>query len=714
MKKSNGSYSKEASLWLHWLKEKDTGLRILIGIVAVIFLALFFHFREPKVDVLELNAVANRYIVAQVDFNFPDEGATILLKRRVLQDFSRVYQLNTKQIKESRIFFETYLLQNKEWKEKLSNASPKSLYQIADRIDDALLNERFTDETTIQKIQDLGIFTKNFYVLIPTSTHQPVYLPTEFWQELEQELFPNDEFSSDKIAFVMGFFQGKKWLFQYDYDFEGKISKEVEKQIPQKMTTIRAGTKIIDQGEKVTSRHLAMLASMKEALSLQQNTWEILPLLSSFFLSILFVVLFAWYIYLYHPSVFESLHQLSLLTSIVILTLVIAKITEYLLFHKMSHLSEVLRYPLLIPFMAVLICTLIECRLGLILSFFISVLLSVTLAFDHGRFLILNLVAGLMIVLTSGALRKRKEIFGVCAKAFLITIPLLFLFSFADNRLWSHALGYDILSSFLFMLVTAIIVIGLLPLLESLFHVMTDMSLMEFMDPNNELLRRLTMEIPGTYQHCLVLGNIAEAAAQAIGANGLFCRVSTLYHDIGKLNNPHFFTENQQSGVNIHQLLTPEESAQVIISHVLDGETLARKYRLPQTFIDVIRQHHGTSLVYFFYSKEVELKGGNVDEVDESKFRYPGPPPQTKEAGIIMICDTIEAASRSLEDINEEVLEELFERLVGDKIEDGQFDQCPITFEELGMIKKTIIKNLMLSHHVRVKYPEKKAQTSPS
>jgi putative nucleotidyltransferase with HDIG domain len=230
---------------------------------------------------------------------------------------------------------------------------------------------------------------------------------------------------------------------------------------------------------------------------------------------------------------------------------------------------------------------------------------------------------------------------------------------------------------------------------------------MEFMDPSSELLRRFAVEVPGTYQHSLVLGNLAEVAAQAIGCNGLFCRAATLYHDIGKMGNPQFYTENQQGSVNIHQLLTPLESAQVIISHVADGVAIARKYRLPESFIDIIREHHGTTLVYYFYRKELELKGGRVEEVNEAQFRYPGPKPRSKESAIIMICDSIEAASRSMEEINEQTVTEMIERLVGEKGEDGQFDEAQLTFEELGQIKKALIKTLVLTYHVRVKYPKK-------
>lgn len=231
---------------------------------------------------------------------------------------------------------------------------------------------------------------------------------------------------------------------------------------------------------------------------------------------------------------------------------------------------------------------------------------------------------------------------------------------------------------------------------------------MEYMDPNNELLRRLSVEAPGTYQHCLVVGNLAESAARAIGANGLFCRVATLYHDIGKLFNPHYFTENQLGGFNIHQLLTPLESTQVIIAHVPEGEALARKHRLPQSFIDIIREHHGTTLVYYFYHKQLEQMGGEEDKVDEKLFRYPGPKPHTKESVIIMLADTIEAASRSLDEITEEALNAMVDKLVKDKAEDNQLDDCQLTFEELGIVKKTLVKTLAITGHLRVKYPEKK------
>jgi putative nucleotidyltransferase with HDIG domain len=369
---------------------------------------------------------------------------------------------------------------------------------------------------------------------------------------------------------------------------------------------------------------------------------------------------------------------------------------------------EFVRYPLFVPFSAILLTILLGSEVALFTACFLSVLLGISLAVDLNRFLIVNLILGVVSIIFTRGLRKRKEVFVVCAKVWMCGVPIIFSYNFIRNNFWNFALIGDIVSTFCFLALTSLLVVALLPLLESFFHVMTDITLMEYMDPSNELLRRLSVEAPGTYQHSLVVGTISEAAAQAIGANGLFCRVSTQYHDIGKLFNPHYFTENQLGGFNIHQLLTPSESSQVIIAHVSEGEVLARKHKLPQSFIDIIKEHHGTTLVYYFYCKEVELHKGDVKAVDEKLFRYPGPKPRSKESAIIMIADSVEAASRSLEEVNEETLSEMVDRLVADKNEEGQFDDCQLTFEELGLVKKAIVRTLSVTRHLRVKYPDKR------
>ena len=286
----------------------------------------------------------------------------------------------------------------------------------------------------------------------------------------------------------------------------------------------------------------------KKPLGDVRRVGDLLPIIASFLIAGIVTLLSAWYFYYNNSEVVCSLQKLSLLITIILLTLALSKLTELLLVMNSSTWFDMIRYPLLVPFATILVCTLLNSRIALFTAAFLSVILGISLAVDHSRFLLLNLVAALVVIIAARSMRKRKEIFWVCFYAFLSSVPILFSFAFNENHLWTIPLGVDILSSLCFLLLTGILVVGVLPLLESLFRVMTDMSLMEYMDPNNELLRRLMIEVPGTYQHCLVLGNIAEAAARAIGANGLFCRVACLYHDIGKMNNPHFFTENQQWG----------------------------------------------------------------------------------------------------------------------------------------------------------------------
>jgi putative nucleotidyltransferase with HDIG domain len=694
-------------------EKNDLGLRLLVGFIGLLGVALFLHFKEARVELLELNTTASRYVVAQVDFEYPDDETTIILREKSISGIGQIYRVSHKQLQQVRFNFETFLLKDFSWRKRTSDKTFDEIYKTADVLEDILVEMRFTDARTLQKIKQLGLSTEEYVIISSPRDDVMPFLPKEFWQYLKKGQFSEvinnklPDLSQTSFDYVLSYFEKQDWQLILDSSAQSELREAISKTVPQKYTRIKAGTKIIGQGEIVSQRHLAMMQSMKGTLRDVRNLLAPIKILGSFLMALIIIVLGALYFYIDQKEVLHSLQKLSLVICILILSMAFAKVVEYLLLQNPTKVIESIHFPLIIPFAALLFSILLNSRLSLFISTFLTIIFGVILAFDHGRFLMVNFVSGLLVIISTTTLRRRTEVFADCGKALLGTIPVFFAFSFLNNTLFSKALIVDVGSSIIFMLVIAILVVGLLPILESLFNVMTDITLMEYMDPNNELLRRLTLEIPGTYQHSLVVGNLAESSAQAIGANGLFCRVATLYHDIGKLNNTHYFTENQQSGVNIHQLLTPVESAQVIISHSRDGEILARKYRLPQSFIDVILEHHGTSLVYYFYRKEVDLKGGDVSAVDESLFRYPGPKPHSKESAIIMISDVTEAASRSLEKTTEESIAEMVDKVIADKAEDGQFDSCCLTFEELGIVKRVIVKSLMITQHVRIKYPEK-------
>ncbi|HHY59606.1 MAG TPA: HDIG domain-containing protein, partial [Clostridia bacterium] len=248
---------------------------------------------------------------------------------------------------------------------------------------------------------------------------------------------------------------------------------------------------------------------------------------------------------------------------------------------------------------------------------------------------------------------------------------------------------------------------GSLPFLETTFGITTSLRLLEMSNPNQPLLKRLLLEAPGTYHHSILVGNLAEAAADAVRADGLLARVGAYYHDIGKLKRPYFFIENQLTAENPHDKLSPTLSNLIIMAHVKDGLELAKEHQLPKVVTDIIAQHHGTSLISFFYNKAVnQAQEGRHDPVSEDDFRYEGPKPQTKEAAIVMLADSVEAAVRSIQKSNPGRMEATVRRVIKEKLEDGQLEECELTFKELDIIAQAFVRVLSGFFHSRIEYPE--------
>jgi cyclic-di-AMP phosphodiesterase PgpH len=698
--------------WYQQFSGKQTGRRFALLVCFLITLTVFFHFHEEKMEMLEVGTLAPRYVIAQTDFDFPDEEASQVLRQESVRDISAIYKIEDKQVRQYRQNLEVSLIEHQNWRKSLPQCTFEELYQTLGRVEEELILSRFSDERTLNRMQALSISTDHFYLWqSPPDQLPPYLLPVDFWNDLESSINASGSFQPDTVAYLIHAFSTELWNVQEDYSLERDIKSTVQENVPLKYTHVEAGSQLVRKGEAVSARHLSMLQEMKRALAQLRNLWTPLTLLGSFLVSIALTTVGIIYFYVFHRATLFSLQKMTLLVTVIVLSLLLSKAAEYLLLSEGNNLIEIARFPLLVPFATLLVCVLSGPEIALFISFFLIVVLKLSLAVDHDFFLAINFFASLATILFARSLHRRKEVFAVCAKVWLASIPLLCAINLIEHTFWNWKLLSDILSNFSFMAATAVLAAGLLPILESVFHVMTDMMLMEYMDPNNKLLRRLSLEAPGTYQHCLVVANLAEGAARAIGSNGLFCRVATLYHDIGKLSNPHYFTENQLGGFNIHQLLTPLESTHVIIAHVLEGESLAYKHNLPPSFIDVIREHHGTTMVYYFYCKQVEQMGGDATKVSEQLFRYPGPKPRSKESAIIMLADTVEAASRSMDEVSEGAIAEMIDKLVAEKTDDGQLDECQLTFEELGIVKKAMVQALLVARHFRIKYPQRIANT---
>jgi putative nucleotidyltransferase with HDIG domain len=271
----------------------------------------------------------------------------------------------------------------------------------------------------------------------------------------------------------------------------------------------------------------------------------------------------------------------------------------------------------------------------------------------------------------------------------------------------------DLIMGFLGGLLASVLVLGIVPIIESLFGYTTDIKLLELANMDNPILKDLILQAPGTYHHSIIVGSLVEAAAKSIAANPLLARVSAYYHDIGKLKKPLYFIENAGGMDNKHDHLTPSMSSLILISHVKDGLELARENHLGQRLAHIIQQHHGTSLISYFYQKAKEKQEAETESLDEKDFRYPGPKPQTKEAGIVMLADAVEAASRTLSDPTPSRIKNLVQRITNSIFLDGQLEECELTLKDLQRIEESFSRILTAIFHQRIDYPVSPASESP-
>jgi putative nucleotidyltransferase with HDIG domain len=324
------------------------------------------------------------------------------------------------------------------------------------------------------------------------------------------------------------------------------------------------------------------------------------------------------------------------------------------------------------------------------------------------RDFILLLGVAMVANLNLGTIRSRRKLIYVGVFAGGVAFVLHVALALLDDHALSWTLLSDALRSGFWTLAASFLMTGLLPFIEQFFGVLTDLSLLELGDAAHPLLQELVRRAPSTYNHSLTVGSIAEAAAESVGARGLLVRVAAYFHDIGKMLKPGYFVENQAPDENLHESLLPAMSSLVIIAHVKDGIDLARQHRLPQPLIDLIAQHHGTTLVEYFYDRahEQQQADPNGGEVDESVFRYPGPKPQTKEAAVLMLADAVESATRTLVDPTSARIEAVVHSIAERRLDEGQFDESGLTLRELRTIERSMVISLVSIYHARIKYPE--------
>lgn len=487
-------------------------------------------------------------------------------------------------------------------------------------------------------------------------------------------------------------------IIQPNVFFDEALTKMTLERELAKVTTTRGGVdkgkRIIAKGEVVEGEKYTMLYSLqREYQSKLWNennyNWILLGYIILVGLTLLMLLLF---LKKYRPEVFINNNKVTFIFFNVLVMIFLT--TTVVKFN--SHYVYVV--PMCI--MPLILKAFFDPRLGL----FTHVLTVLILGFivpNSFEYVFLQTIAGIVTIQTISELHKRANLFISVGQITLVYIIAYFAFYVIHEGNFNNM---DWVNFGLFILngLATLAAFPLIYIYEKLFSLVSDVSLLELSDTNAKLLKELSDKAPGTFHHSLQVANLAEAAANEIGANSMLVRVGALYHDIGKMNNPAYFTENQTTSVNPHNELSAEESARIIIAHVIEGIEMAKKNNIPDRVIDFIRTHHGTSLVYYFYRE-----ASNLDEnIDKADYQYPGPIPFSKETAILMMADSVEAASKSLKNPTSTMINSFVEKIVSKQIDEGQFLNANITFKEIEQIKKVLKRKLTNIYHLRIEYPE--------
>ncbi len=683
---------------------------ILLFLFLVITFILSINFIPSKV-VLKEGEVANKDIIAPKTVEFVDEKATEKLREEAAKSIREVYNLNLASIenadRETDLFFsDIKLLRDKYYTvednqpQKIPDTTPSpfpddstihhDLQEIIERYsleieEITLLNLLKSDPTTTEEIE------KNSRLSIRKIMQQGI--KEEDIEEARKQLVRDiSEISTNPYSAVIASEIGVHFIepsLFLDIEATDNKRQDAVSAVKDVKSIIRKDQIIIRKGEIVTSEHTDKLT----ILGLQNPILHFENIIGLLLINFLLILLLGLYLYFYQKDIYESANKLILLSVLYATMVFIAKIT-----------GEISGYLIPIAFSSMLIALAIDFRLALWMTFIIG--LNIGFIFlGEIDYILVAIIGGLISIFSiqkatqrssltrAGLLIAIVNIFSILALGLIHGHPSQIIL---ENCMWGVLNGF----------VSAILTIGILPFLEGFFDITSSFRLMELSNPNQPLLKQLLVEAPGTYHHSVVVGNLAEAAAEEIGANALLARAGAYYHDVGKLKRPYFFSENQEAYKNTHDDLEPSLSALVIASHVKDGVEMAKKYRLPKSIIDILNQHHGTGLISYFFHRALQSNDSKSDDVKEENYRYAGPKPHSKEAGIILLADTLEAEARTLTNPTSSRIKNLTQNVINRNLENGQLDNCNLTLRDLNKIKDVFSRILTGMFHNRVEYPD--------
>lgn len=499
----------------------------------------------------------------------------------------------------------------------------------------------------------------------------------------------------------------KKILIEYSLNFtipnlifdEAATQIEIEQaksSVPKYSGIVNENERIVAKHDRITKQVKLKIDSYKEAKGEEVTQLDFaLQFLGKFLHIGILILIFGIYLFLFRKKIFSDTRKILLISSLFIflsfITFLINSVT----------VKAPLQYLIFIPVASMILTITFDSRVGFYSTVIISLITGALRGNDY-TFMATNFIAGALSVYTVRDIKNRTQIFR--SFLFILIGYLVSIIAFGLERFATiESMLYDSAFATSNALISPALTYGLLIFFERIFRITTDLTLLELSNYERPLLRELATKAPGTFNHTLIMSLIAESAAEKIGANSLLARVGALYHDIGKTISPNAFVENQMKGENLHNTLKPEESVQIILRHINEGIELARLNKIPQEIIDFIPMHHGTTVMTFFYEKAKELYG--EENVNIEEYKYKGPKPNTRETAIVMLADGCESAVRSINEPDENKIENMVNTIINSRIREGQLDDAPLTFADIKKIKEAFLNILILQNHKRIKYP---------
>lgn len=685
-----------------YFQEKRTRMIAWVALFSLIFLLILSAHFVPERTSWEIGSVCDQDIQSDRYLTFVDEEGTLRKQQEALEGFQDVYKVDLNKFNSITIvaLSESFNMLEEIAATEKDGAPAKTVEKIA-LAHDAYEFDLDADEWTIlvgmseHRIQ--WLYNQGADYAITIMSNGILQENLESAREKILQSIRNDRYiTGAEEKFLLGVMKEVPLYATYVLDQAATEEKKAEilaTVTPEKIV-VQKGELVVGKGEILTERQSAIL----QKLGYTKSASSIFVVLGLALLIAILIILIRGFMIQFTPKIYQDERKVVLLMLLLVGTLFFYDLFLSLNLSTVSERAAQVGYLLPVAMGTMLITILLDVRLGILSNVILA--LFAGLYTEQVSFAVVALLGGLTGSLGVATLGQRSDISRtafIIAVVNAISITGLGLVQSQSIDVILYGVGFGVFNG----LISSIFTMGVLPYLEVLFGITTSIRLLELANPNQPLLKRLMTEAPGTYHHCIMVGNLGEAAADAIGANGLEVRLGAYYHDIGKLKRPYFFAENQFSGVNPHDNITPQLSTLIITSHVKDGLEMAREENLPPVLMDMIAQHHGDSMVSYFYYKAKEMD----ENVREQDFRYGNPKPQTKEAAILMMADTVEAAVRSKKDATPGQIEGFIRTLIKGKLNDGQLDECDLTFRDLDQIAVAFTRVINGIYHKRVEYP---------